>query len=101
MRYYDDEPPSGACDECFDRYARTKSTHYWLNALIEQLFGSDKIDPTLIMDYLDELCSQVGMSLPKGEVTVERKLNTKITPIMESINEWTKFNREYLRTHKL
>jgi len=84
---------------------KIEDVRYWLDYLLDQLYSTNKLDLQECERCLEELCSVVGIKVPKEEIAIERKLfplaQFKAEEKKTSIEDWKKWNNRYLKELKI
>lgn len=90
MFRYENEPPV-ECFECCEKANRIDEVKYWVNALLDQLYGIEEFSIENLESYLEELTFRLEMKLPNQRLAVVRKNRTD-----DILDSWKQFNNQYL-----
>ena len=71
--YEPDVEPEYSCHQCDEKDKEIDHMADHMKAIIEMLYGKDRLDVAMLEDHLDEVCHCLGLKLPAEMPNVERK----------------------------
>lgn len=55
-------------DERSDERRKLENASYWLESILERLYGPEELDKFMLACDLDELAHQLGVKMPKTQI---------------------------------
>lgn len=81
--------------QCNENKQLVKDLRYWMQAILDQLYGKEEFNVEDLENALDEMVHYLGLKLPMGELQVKLKESSITKHPM--LGDWINFNNEYLK----
>ena len=89
------------CFSCDQKDNKLTDIKYWLIHLVDQLYSEKPIDAQELERSLEEVCHIVDVSIPDRPINISQHKdfseNIKEYKPLNSVEEWVRFNNEYLK----
>jgi hypothetical protein len=89
--YADDPPPE--CFKCLELENKLDDVAYWLRGLLDQLYGIEEFNLSLIEHHLAELAHTAKMTIPNRDLAIRAKDETSTM-----LDSWKIYNNGYLKS---
>ncbi len=91
MCYYEREEYE--CYDCDNKQLKLNEAQDFLIPIVNQLYNKAEFDLEHFIFCLDNLCSQLGVKMPDGDIMLQSPTPTNIV-----IDAWKKWNTNYLKS---
>lgn len=71
--YADEEYAEPECFECQAYDNKIDDIKYWLNFLLDQLYGKEKLNVEECDSFIQEICALVGAHMPEQALAIQIK----------------------------
>lgn len=88
-----DEQPEYTCNDCDEKQSKLEDAQDFLKGIVDLLYGDKQFDLNHFEFCLDNLCSQLNVKLPDGDLVLHRP-----TPTDRAIEAWKKWSVNYLKS---
>jgi hypothetical protein len=88
--WYDEQP---CCPSCDDKESALAEAKDFLMPIVQQLYNQAKFDLDHFEFCLDNLCAQLGVKLPDGDLIINQESQTE-----KMLEAWKKWNKNYLQS---
>lgn len=99
MYIFDEVEPD--CFSCDQKENKLTDIKYWLIHLVDQLYSEKPIDAEELERSLEEVCNIVDVSIPNRPLNFDPPKDfsehIKEYEPLNSVEEWVRFNNQYLK----